>query len=115
MDGETNRSGKGLWHMDGHTLLEQARRFLDGELTFRQLDECVSENIMHDFRFGDSDPYTTKVTYNLVGIFAEYDLDCEILGDQPEAMKEFLRSLQEFIQENSVSASTAMATEHTPS
>lgn len=100
--------------MDGHTLLEQAKRFLDGELTFRQLDECVSENVMHDFRFGDSDPFTTKVTYNLVGIFAEYDLDCELL-DRPKAVKAFQKSLLEFIQETSDSAPTAMATEHAPS
>ena len=101
--------------MDGCTLLEQARRFLDGELTFRQLDECVSENVMHDFRFGDSDPYTTKVTDSLVGIFAEYDLDCEILGDTSEAMKAFRRSLLEFIQESSDSLSTDMVVEHAPS
>ena len=101
--------------MDGCTLLEQARRFLDGDLTFRQLDECVSDNVMHDFRFGDSDPYTTKVTYNLVGIFSEYDLDCELLGDPSEAMKTFRRSLIEFIQESSGSASTNMTVEHAPS
>ena len=100
--------------MDGHTLLKQAKRFLDVELTFQQLDDCVSENVMHDFRFGDSDPYTTKVTYNLVGIFSEYDLDCELL-DRPEAMKEFRRSLRKFILENSDSASTDMAVEHAPS
>ena len=99
--------------MYGHTLLEQAKRFLDGELTFRQLDGCVSENVLHDFRFGDSDPYTTKVTYNLVGIFSEYDLDCELLN-RSEAMKAFRRSLQEFIQESSDSAPTDMAVEHAP-
>ena len=100
--------------MDGHTLLKQAKRFLDGELTFRQLDDCVSENVLHDFRFGDSDPYTTKVTYNLVGIFSEYDLDCELLGDPSEAMKAFRKSLLEFIRENSDSVSTDMAVEHAP-
>ena len=99
--------------MDGRTLLQQAKRFLDGELTFRQLDECVSENVMHDFRFGDSDPDTTKVTYNLVGIFAEYDLDCELL-DRSEAMKAFRRSLLESIQESSNNVSTGMAVEHAP-
>ena len=100
--------------MDGRTLLEQAKCSLDGELTFRQLYECVSENVMHDFRFGDSDPHTTKVTYNLVGIFSEYQLDCEILGDPSEAMKAFRKSLLEFIQENSDSVSTEMAVEHAP-
>ncbi len=101
--------------MDGCTLLEQAERFLDGELTFSQLDECVSENVLHDFRFGDSDPYTTKVTYNLVGIFSEYDLDCELLGEPSEAMKEFRRSLRKFIQKNAGSVSTAVSVEHAPS
>lgn len=101
--------------MDGHTLLKQAKRFLDGELTFQQLDDCVSENVLHDFRFGDSDPYTTKVTYNLVGIFSEYDLDREILSDPSEAMKEFRRSLRKFILENPDSESTDMAVEHAPS
>ena len=100
--------------MDGRTLLKQAKHFLDGELTFQQLDDCVSENVMHDFRFGDSDPYTTKVTYNLVGIFSEYDLDCELL-DRSEAMKAFRRSLLEFIQVNSDSVSTDIAVEHAPS
>ena len=99
--------------MDGHTLLEQAKRFLDGELTFKRLHEYVSDNVIHDFRYGDSDPYTTKVTYNLVGIFAEYQLDCEIL-DRPKAMKAFRRSLLEFIQENSDSVSTHIAAEHAP-
>ena len=99
--------------MDGRTLLEQAKRFLDGELTFRQLDECVSENVLHDFRFGDSDPDTTKVTYNLVGIFSEYDLDCEILG-KSEAMKAFRRSLLEFILESPGSASMDKSVEHVP-
>ncbi len=99
--------------MDGRTLLEQAKRSLDGELTFRQLYECVSENVMHDFRFGDSDPDTTRVTYHLVGIFSEYDLDCELLG-RPEAMKAFRKSLLEFIQENSDSAPTEMAVERAP-
>ena len=100
--------------MDGHTLLKQAKRFLDGELAFRQLDDCVSENVMHDFRFGDSDPYTTRVTYNLVGIFSEYDLECELL-DRSEAMKAFRRSLREFILENSDSAPTDMVVEHASS
>ena len=100
--------------MAEYTLREQAKRFLDGELTFRQLDHCVSENVMHDFRYGDSDPYTTKVTYSLVGIFSEYDLDCELLG-KLEAMKAFRKSLLEFIQESSDSASTDMAVEHAPS
>lgn len=100
--------------MDGRTLLEQAQRFLDGELTFRQLDEYVNENVLHDFRFGDSDPDTTKVTYNLVGIFSEYDLDCELLG-KSEAMKAFRGSLLEFIQESSGGSSTDMAVEHAPS
>ena len=99
--------------MDGRTLLEQAKRFLDGEQTFRQLDECVSENVMHDFRFGESDSHTTKVTDNLVGIFAEYDLDCELLG-KSEAMKAFRRSLLEFILESSDSVPTDMAVEHAP-
>ena len=99
--------------MDGYTLLEQAKRFLDGDQTFRQLDECVSESVLHDFRFGESDPYTTKVTDNLVGIFAEYDLDCELLG-RSEAMKTFRRSLLEFIRENSDSASTDMVVEQAP-
>ena len=100
--------------MDGRTLLEQARRFLDGDLTFRQLDECVSESVLHDFRFGDSDPDTTKVTYNLVGIFSEYDLDCELLGDPSEAMKAFRRSLLEFILESPGSASMDKSVEHAP-
>ncbi len=113
MDGETNRSGKGLLYMDGYTLLEQAKRFLDGDLTFRQLDERVSENVLHDFRFGDSDPHTTKVTYNLVGIFSEYDLDCELLG-RPEAMKAFRKGLLEFVRESSDSAPTDIAVEHAP-
>ena len=99
--------------MDGRTLLEQAKRFLNGGLTFQRIDEYVSENVLHDFRFGDSDPHTTKVTYNLVGIFSEYDLDCELLG-RSEAMKAFRESLLEFIQENSDSASTDMAVEHAP-
>lgn len=100
--------------MAEHTLLEQARRFLDGELTFRQLDDCVSENVMHDFRFGETDPETTRISDNLVGIFSEYDLDCELL-DRSEAMKAFRKSLLEFIQESSDSASTDMAVEHAPS
>lgn len=101
--------------MDGCTLLEQARRFLDGELTFQQLDECVSESVLHDFRFGETDPVTTRIADHLVGIFSEYDLECELLGDPSEAMKAFRMSLQEFIQENSGSASADMAVEHAPS
>ena len=50
--------------MAENTLLEEAKRFLDGDLTFRQLDECVSESVLHDFRFGESDSCTTKVTDN---------------------------------------------------
>ena len=96
-----------------HTLLEQARRFLDGELTFQQLDECVSESVLHDFRFGETDPVTTRIADNLVGIFSEYDLECELLGDPSEAMKQFRESLLEFIQESLDSASTDMAVEHT--
>ena len=100
-----------------HTLLEQARRFLDRELTFGQLHKCMDEVVMQDFRHGAhgvSDSGTEKLAYNLVGMFAEYQLDCEILGDPSEAMKAFRKSLQEFIQENSDSASTDMAVEHAP-
>ena len=85
--------------MAGHTLIEQAKLFLEGELTFRQLDECVSESVLHDFRYGETDPETTRIADNLVGIFSEYDLDCELL-DRSEAMKAFRRSLLEFIQES---------------
>ena len=100
--------------MDGPTLLEQAKCFLDGELTFQQLDECVSESVLHDFRFGETDPETTRIADNLVGIFSEYDLDCELLG-RSEAMKAFRKSLREFIRKNSDSAPTEMAIEHAPS
>ena len=100
--------------MAEHTLLEQARYFLDGELTFRQLNECVSESILHDFRYGETDPETTRIADNLVGIFSEYDLDCELLN-KSEAMKAFRKSLLEFILETSDSAPTDMAVEHAPS
>ncbi len=100
--------------MDGRALREQAKRFLDGELTFSQLDECVSESVLHDFRFGETDPVTTRIADNLVGIFSEYDLDCELLGDPSEAMKAFRRSLLEFIRENPDGVSTDMAVEHSP-
>lgn len=98
-----------------HTLLEQARHFLDGELTFQQLDECVSESVLHDFRFGETDPVTTRIADNLVGIFSEYDLECELLGDPSEAMEQFRESLLKFTQETSDSVSTDMAVEHAPS
>ena len=101
--------------MAEHSLREQARRFLDGELTFRQLDEFVSESVLHDFRFGETDPVTIRIADNLVGIFSEYDLECELLGDPSEAMKQFRESLLEFIQETSGSASTGMSVEHAPS
>ena len=48
-------------------------------------------------------------------MFAEYQLDCELLGDPSEAMKAFRRSLLEFIQETSDSVPTDMAVEHAPS
>ena len=101
--------------MAEYTLREQANRFLNGELTFKQLHGCMDEAVLHDFRFGESDPDTTRLADNLVGMFAEYQLDCELLDDQAEAMKAFRKSLQEFIQETSDSAPTAMATEHAPS
>ena len=101
--------------MAEHTLLEQARRFLDGDLTFQQLDECVSESVLHDFRFGETDPVTTKIADNLVGIFSEYDLECELLGDPSGAMKAFRMSLLEFIQESTGNTSTDMVAEHAPS
>lgn len=98
--------------MDGRTLLEQARRFLDGELAFGQLHKCMDEVVMQDFQHSVSDSGTEKLAYNLVGMFAEYQLDCELLGDPSEAMKAFRRSLQEFIKESSGSASTEIAVEH---
>ncbi len=101
--------------MAEHTLLEQAKRFIDGKLTFKQLHACMDEAVIQDFRFGESDPETTRLADNLVGMFAEYQLDLEILGDPSEAMKAFRKSLLEFIRENSVSASTEMAVEHAPS
>ena len=100
--------------MAEYTLLEQARRFLDGELAFGQLHKCMDEVVMQDFRYGVSDSDTEKLAYNLVGMFAEYQLDCELLGDPSEAMKAFRRSLLEFIQESSGSASVDMAVEHAP-
>ena len=101
--------------MADYTLHEQAKRFLDGELTFKQLHKCMDEAVLHDFRFGESDPDTTRLADNLVGMFAEYKLHIEILGDQSEAMEAFRRSLLEFIQENSDSVPTAIAVEHAPS
>lgn len=101
--------------MAEYTLREQASRFLDGELTFKQLHRCMDEAVLHDFRFGESDPDTTRLADNLVGMFAEYQLDCELLGDPSEAMKAFRRSLLEFIQETSDSVPTDMAVEHAPS
>ena len=97
-----------------HTLLEQAKLFLDGELTFHQLYECVSESVLHDFRFGETDPETTRIADNMVGIFSEYDLDCELLGGPSEAMEEFRRSLREFVLENSDSVPTDRAAELAP-
>ena len=91
--------------MTEHILLEQAKRFLDGGLTFSQLDEFVSESVLHDFRFGESDPDTTKLADFLVGVFSEYDLECELLGDPSKAMKAFRRSLLDLILESSGSAS----------
>ena len=114
MEGETNPSGKGLWDMAEYTLHEQAERFLGGELTFKQLHKCMDEVVIQDFRSGIDDPDTSKLAYSLVGIFAEYQLDCEILGDPSEAMKAFRRSLLEFIQENFDSMPTEMAVEHAP-
>ena len=101
--------------MAEYTLREQAKRFLDGELTFKQLHKCMDEAVLHDFRFGESDPDTTRLADNLVGMFAEYQLDCKISDDPPEAMKAFRMSLREFIQENYDSVSTDIAVEHTPS
>ena len=101
--------------MAEYTLGEQAKRFLDGELTFKQLHRCMDEAVLHDFRFGESDSDTTRLADNLVGMFAEYQLDCKLLGDPSKAMKAFRKSLREFIQENSDSASTDMAVEHAPS
>lgn len=75
----------------------------------------MDEAVLHDFRFGESDPDTTRLADNLVGMFAEYQLDCELLGDPSEAMKAFRRSLLEFIQETSDSVPTDMAVEHAPS
>ena len=100
--------------MAEYTLREQAKRFLDGELTFKQLHKCMDEAVLHDFRFGESDPDTTRLADNLVGIFAEYQLDLEILGDPSEAMKAFRRSLLEFVLENSGNVSTDMVVEHAP-
>ena len=95
--------------MAEYTLQEQAKRFLDGELTFKQLHQCMDEAVLHDFRFGESDPDTTRLADNLVGMFAEYQLDFKLLGDPSEAMKAFRKSLLEFILENSDSTSTDMA------
>ena len=95
--------------MAEYTLREQAKRFLDGELAFKQLHECMDEVVMQDFRHCVSDSGTEKLAYNLVGMFAEYQLDCELLGDPSEAMEAFRKSLLEFIQETSGSASTDMA------
>ncbi len=101
--------------MAEYTLREQAKRFLDGELTFKQLHKCMDEAVLHDFRFGESDPDTTRLADNLVGMYAEYQLDCELLGDPSEAMEQFRESLLKFIQETSDSVSTDMAVEHAPS
>ncbi len=101
--------------MAEYTLLEQARRFLDGELAFGQLHKCMDEVVMQDFRHGVSDSGTEKLAYNLVGMYAEYQLDCELLGDPSEAMEQFRESLLKFIQETSDSVSTDMAVEHAPS
>ena len=48
-------------------------------------------------------------------MYAEYQLDCELLGDPSEAMEQFRESLLKFIQETSDSVSTDMAVEHAPS
>ena len=101
--------------MAKHTLLEQAKRFLDGELTFKQLHRCMDKVVIQDFRSGVADPDTSKLAYNLVGMFAEYQLDRELLGDPSEATEAIRKSLLEFIRENSDSVSTDMAVEHTPS
>ena len=100
--------------MTEYTLIEQAKRFLDGELTFKQLHKCMDEVVIQDFQSGVSDSDTTKLAYNLVGMFAEYQLACELLGDPSEAMKAFRKSLLEFNQESSGSASADMAVEHAP-
>ena len=100
--------------MAEYTLREQAKLFLDGELTFKELHKCMDEIVIQDFRSGIADSDTSKLAYNLVGMFAEYQLDCEILGDPSEAMKAFRQSLLEFIQETSDSVSTDMAVEHAP-
>ena len=73
------------------TLREQADRYLIGELTLEQLNDCMSDSIVNDMRYGERDAEESRLASTLLGFFCDGNLVKEIHGHFDE--EEFRTSL----------------------
>ena len=51
------------------TLRENADRYLIGELTLEQLNDCMSNSIVNDMRYGERDAEESRLASALLGFF----------------------------------------------
>ena len=79
------------------TLQEQARRYIDGNLSYSELHRWVYDRI--DYYFADEldGNEDGELASQLVGLMAEYDLDAEIFGDAAKAESVFRQAVTEYL------------------
>ena len=62
------------------TLSEQADRYLVGNLTLKQLNDCMSEVIISEMRYGERDDEDSRLAATLLRLFCEGNHVKEIHG-----------------------------------
>ena len=57
--------------MDGFTLREQADRYLVGKSTIQELNDCVSEIIISEMRYGERNDEDSRLAATLFSLFCD--------------------------------------------
>ena len=79
------------------TLHKQARKYLDGNLSYSELHRWVYDRI--DYYFADEldGSEDGELASQLVGRMAEYDLDADIFGDVAKAESVFRQAVTDYL------------------
>ena len=79
------------------TIHKQARRYVDGNLSYAELHRWVYDRI--DYYFADEldGSEDGELASQLVGLMAEYDLDADIFGDAAKAESVFRQAVTEYL------------------
>lgn len=102
MHADTLRSGKfprDSLAMSKHSLRQEAERYLDGQLTLKELHAQLDDYFVQEIRYGQLDVSQAHLADTLAGLFAEYEVDSEQFG-RSTAVRAFRTNLANYIVSN---------------